>query len=90
MCLCSIGHPAMFRGERAGRTFEERTMGVLWRHSSFNLVKPRSIALAAANILRRLPETDIAVSTPALTPQLPSRLRCEFIPMLALRLSISH
>jgi hypothetical protein len=36
--LCSIGHPATVRGERACRTFKERTMGVLWRHSSVNLV----------------------------------------------------
>jgi hypothetical protein len=44
--LCSIGHPATVCGERAGRFFNERTMGVLWRHSSVNLVGPRSIALA--------------------------------------------
>jgi hypothetical protein len=44
--LCSVGHPAQFRGERAGRFLNKRTMGVLWRHSSVNLVKPRSIALA--------------------------------------------
>jgi len=48
--LCSIGHPASSCEERAGRTFRERTMGVLWRHSSVNLVKPQSIALAAARI----------------------------------------
>jgi hypothetical protein len=46
--LCSMNHPASSCGERARRTFRERTMGVLWRHSSFNLVKRRSIALAAA------------------------------------------
>src|SRR4051812_32058959 len=51
--LCSVGHPAAVRRERAGRSFGERTMGVLWRHSSVNLVEPRSIALAAARILRR-------------------------------------
>jgi hypothetical protein len=38
--LCSMDHPAI-RGERAGRFLAERTMGVLWRHSSFNLVEPR-------------------------------------------------
>jgi hypothetical protein len=43
-----MGHSAMLRGERAGRFLSERTMGVLWRHSSVNLVEPRSIALAAA------------------------------------------
>jgi hypothetical protein len=36
--FCSMDHPAVVRGERAGRTFGERTMGVLWRHSSVNLV----------------------------------------------------
>jgi hypothetical protein len=46
--LCSMDHPAVVRGERASRTFRERTMGVLWRHSSVNLVKPPTIALAAA------------------------------------------
>jgi hypothetical protein len=46
--LCSINHPARIRGERARRFLSERTMGVLWRHSSVNLVEPRSIALAAA------------------------------------------
>jgi hypothetical protein len=46
--LCSISHPAIIRRERAGRFLSERTMGVLWTHSSVNLVEPRSIALAAA------------------------------------------
>jgi hypothetical protein len=46
--LCSMDHPAVVRGERSSRTFRERTMGVLWRHSSVNLVKPPTIALAAA------------------------------------------
>jgi hypothetical protein len=41
-----MGHPAAICGERAGRFFGKRTMGVLWRHSSVNLVEPRSIALA--------------------------------------------
>lgn len=31
-------------------------MGVLWRHSSFNLVEPQSIALAAALASGGLPE----------------------------------
>jgi hypothetical protein len=48
--LCSMDHPAGLGGERASRTFRERTMGVLWRHSSVNLVKPPSIALAAARM----------------------------------------
>jgi len=39
--LCSMDHPASSCGERAGRGFQQRTMGVLWRHSSVNLVKPR-------------------------------------------------
>jgi hypothetical protein len=46
--LCSMNHAATIRGERASRFLSERTMGVLWRHSNVNLVKPRSIALAAA------------------------------------------
>jgi len=36
--FCSMCHPAVVRGERACRTFGERTMGVLWRHSSVDLV----------------------------------------------------
>src|SRR3982751_78990 len=63
--LCSMRHPAALRGERAGRFLAERTMGVLWHHSSVNLVEPRSIALAAARILRRLAEDRNSVSTPA-------------------------
>jgi hypothetical protein len=55
-CLCSMGHPAASRGGRTRRFLAERTMGVLWHHSSVNLVEPRSIALAAALIPRRLPE----------------------------------
>jgi hypothetical protein len=55
--LCSMNHPATSRGERARRFFAERTLGVLWCHSSVNLVGPRSIALAGLNILRRLPKT---------------------------------
>jgi hypothetical protein len=39
--LCSVGHPAALCGERAGRFLAERTMGVLWHHSSVNLVEPR-------------------------------------------------
>jgi hypothetical protein len=46
--LCSMGHPAASCGERARRFLAERTMGILWHHSSVNLVEPRSIALAAA------------------------------------------
>jgi hypothetical protein len=67
--LCSIGHPAALREERAGRFFGKRTMGVLWRHSSVNLVESRSIALAATRILRRLPKINEAVSITATPPQ---------------------
>ena len=67
--LCSMGHPAASRGERARRFLAERAMGVLWHHSSVNLVEPRSIALAGPEILRRLPEIDIAVSIPESAPQ---------------------
>jgi hypothetical protein len=44
--VCSLRHPAPVRGER--RFLEKRTKGVLWRHSSFNLVEPRSFAPPAA------------------------------------------
>jgi hypothetical protein len=44
--LCSVDHPAALCRERACRTMKERTVGVLWRHSSVNLVEHRSIALA--------------------------------------------
>jgi len=43
-----MNHPTNIRGERACRFLSERAMGVLWRHSSVNLVEPRSIAPAAA------------------------------------------
>jgi hypothetical protein len=69
--LCSMGHPATVGGERASRTLAERTMGVLWRHSSFNLVEPRSIALAAAHGPQRLPGIAKAVASPS-----PRRNRC--------------
>src|SRR5689334_18036608 len=61
--LCSICHPAAVRRERAGRTFVERTLGVLWHHSSVNLVGPRSIAPAGPNILRRLPKIAIRLAS---------------------------
>jgi hypothetical protein len=60
-------------------------MGVQWHHSSVNLVEPRSIALAAAHLLRRLPETDIAVSIRACPPQPLQQQE-----WLALGRSISH
>jgi hypothetical protein len=63
--LCSMGHPATVGGERAGRTFGERTMGVLWIHSSFNLVEPRSIALAGPRILRRLSKIEFRLASPS-------------------------
>jgi hypothetical protein len=44
--LCSMSHPAPVRGGR--RFIEERMKGSLWRHSSFNLVEPRSVAPSAA------------------------------------------
>jgi hypothetical protein len=73
--LCSMGHPAVFRRERAGRSFGKRTMGVLWRHWNVNLVKPRSIALAGPRILRRLPKINEAVSIPESSPQ-PGAVGC--------------
>ncbi|MFL6726703.1 MAG: hypothetical protein ACJ8FS_09350 [Sphingomicrobium sp.] len=53
--LCSMGHPAALRGERAGRFLSERTMGVLEHHSSVNLVEPRA-SHRPQRILRRLPK----------------------------------
>jgi hypothetical protein len=47
--LCSMDHPAVC-GEHARRFLGERAMGGLWHHSSFNLVLPRSIALAGHGI----------------------------------------
>jgi hypothetical protein len=44
--VCSGRHPAPLRRER--RFTEERMKGILWRHSSFNLVEPRSFAPSAA------------------------------------------
>jgi hypothetical protein len=41
-----MSHPATVREER--RFTEERMKGSLWRHSSFNLVEPRSVAPSAA------------------------------------------
>ena len=38
-------------------------MGVLWRHSSVNLVKPRSIALAGPNLPRQLPEIALRLAS---------------------------
>ncbi len=40
-------------------------MGVLWHHSSVNLVKPRSIALAGPGIPRRLPEIGFRLAPPS-------------------------
>jgi hypothetical protein len=48
--LCSMDHPASWSGERASRFFAERSVGVLWHHSSVNLVGPRSIALAGPKL----------------------------------------
>jgi hypothetical protein len=54
--VCSARHPAPVRGER--RFIEERMKGILWRHSSFNLVEPRPFAPSAAWIPRRTPEIE--------------------------------
>jgi len=69
MCLCSMHHPATVRGIRTRRLIEERARGVLWCHASVNLVEPPTIALAAANILRRTAEGQISVSIPESGPQ---------------------
>jgi hypothetical protein len=52
--VCSIRHPAAVR--RGRRFTEERMKGILWRHSSINLVEPRPFAPSAARIPRRTPE----------------------------------
>jgi hypothetical protein len=44
--FCSMGHPATVR--RECRVIDDPTKGILWHHSSFNLVEPRSFAPAAA------------------------------------------
>jgi len=62
--LCSMNHPAAWHGERALRFFAERTLGVLWRHSSVNLVRPRSIARAGPIMLRRMPKTGMGLALP--------------------------
>ena len=38
-------------------------MGVLWRHSSVNLVEPRSIALAGLRIPQRLPGIHVRLAS---------------------------
>src|SRR6185369_16125499 len=67
--LCSMDHPAALCRERACRTFRERTMGVLWHHSSVNLVEPRSIAPAGPRTLRRVPGIAFPVSITPCSPQ---------------------
>jgi len=44
--VCSIRHPAPLR--RESRFIEKGVKGILWRHSSFNLVEPRSFAPGSA------------------------------------------
>jgi hypothetical protein len=44
--VCLRGHPALLR--RECRFIGILTKGVLWRHSSFNLVEPRPFAPSAA------------------------------------------
>jgi hypothetical protein len=71
--LCSMGHPASWSGERASRFFAERSVGVLWHHSSVNLVGP-VYRTGRADTLRRLPEIATAVSIPPEPPQPAGRL----------------
>jgi len=49
--VCSMRHPAPLRGDR--RFTEERMKGVLWLHSSFNLVEPRPFAPRRWNVRKR-------------------------------------
>jgi hypothetical protein len=44
--FCSARHPAPVRRER--RFMHKPMKGILWRHSSFNLVEPRPVAPSAA------------------------------------------
>jgi hypothetical protein len=46
--FCSMGHSSAVHGECVRRFQEQRTNGILWRHSSFDLVGPRSVAPSAA------------------------------------------
>jgi hypothetical protein len=59
--VCSVRHPATVRRER--RFIEEQMKGILWRHSSFNLVEPRSFAPGAVWIPRRAPESKSRVAS---------------------------
>src|SRR5690348_13387811 len=61
---CSNGHFAIWREERGRRFSEERAGSVLRHHSSVNLVRPRPLQLAAAQVLRRMPKIVRAVSIP--------------------------
>jgi hypothetical protein len=51
--FCSMGHSSAVHGECVRRSSEERSKGILWRHSSFDLVEsiavePRCVAPSAA------------------------------------------
>jgi hypothetical protein len=69
--FCSMSHPATVRRECTRRLCEERAKGVLWIHSSVNLVEPRDIALAAARRPRRVPGIKLGLALPS-----PRRNRC--------------
>jgi hypothetical protein len=46
--FCSMGHSSAVHGECVRRFQEERAKGILWLHSSFDLVEPRCVAPSAA------------------------------------------
>jgi len=60
---CSNGDFAIWREERVRRFSEERAGNVLRRHSSVNLVRPRPLQLAAAQVLRRMPKISVRLAS---------------------------
>jgi len=48
MRFCSVDHSSAVHRECVRRFQEQRAKGILWRHSSFDLVAPRSFAPAVA------------------------------------------
>ena len=67
--LCSMSHPAGFRGERACRFLSERALGVLWRHSNVNLVEAAVHRTGHGSFSGDEPKITKAVSIHAAAPQ---------------------
>jgi hypothetical protein len=68
-CCCSHSHSAAIRGKRARRLEKERTMGVVWRHASVNLVMPRVSHSPRHEFFGKAPKIGKAVSTGTGMPQ---------------------